>query len=125
MGQISGKEGTKQKVNISQRDIMLLTFPFSNLKGAKVRPALVIANNSYNSKFDDFLAVPLMSNLHVRDFCIGVTNEDLESGNLIVKSKLKADKMFSANKELVRMKIGKLKNEVHERVVELSCQAIK
>jgi hypothetical protein len=34
-------------MNLEQRDIVLLRFPFPNLGGSKVRPAIVISNNQY------------------------------------------------------------------------------
>ena len=37
-------------MKVKQRDIILIKFPFSDLSGAKVRPALVISNNQYNQK---------------------------------------------------------------------------
>ena len=101
---------------IFQRDIVLLTFPFSDLKSSKVRPAIVLSNDKYNRRSQDFAAVPLTSNLRLRDYAISLTNNELESGNLIVDSKVKVDRVFSVSQRLVRMKIGRIKLEVHERI---------
>lgn len=101
---------------IFQRDIVLLTFPFSDLESSKVRPAIVLSNDKYNRRSEDFVAVPLTSNLKLRDYAILVTNNELESGNLIVDSKVKVDRVFSVSQRLVRMKIGRIKAEVHERI---------
>lgn len=105
----------EQKV-ISQRDVVLLTFPFSDLESSKIRPAIVLSNDKYNRYSGDFVAVPLTSNLKLRDYAILVTNNELESGNLIVDSKVKVDRVFSVSQRLVRMKIGRIKPEVHERI---------
>jgi mRNA interferase MazF len=102
---------------VRQRDIVLLRFPFSDLHGSKVRPALVISNDIYNSKSEDFIAVAITSNLKTRGHSIFLTNDDLQEGRLIVNSKLKPDKIFSANKKLVRMNIGMIKNAIHEKVI--------
>jgi mRNA-degrading endonuclease toxin of MazEF toxin-antitoxin module len=104
---------------IFQRDIVLLTFPFSDLKSSKVRPAIVLSNDKYNRRSEDFVAVPLTSNLKLRDYAFFVTNEELESGNLIVDSKVKVDRVFSVSQRLVRMKIGRIKPEVHERITRM------
>ena len=48
-----------------------------------------------------------------------ITNDDLEKGNLIVDSKIKADKIFSASKRLVRLKVGEVKMEIHEKVLAI------
>jgi len=104
---------------IFQRDIVLLTFPFSDLESSKVRPAIVLSNDKYNRRSDDFVAVPLTSNLKFRDYAIVVTNNELESGKLIVDSKVKVDRVFSVNQRLVRIKIGRIKAEVHERITDM------
>lgn len=102
---------------VSQRDIVLLSFPFSDLQTSKVRPAIVISNDRHNRRSEDFVAVPLTSNLKYRDYAILVTNEALEKGNLIVDSKAKVDRIFSVSERLVRMNIGRVKKELHESIV--------
>lgn len=109
---------------ISQRDIVLLRFPFSDLRGSKVRPALVISNNEYNTRFEDFIAVAITSNLRSRGYSILVTKGDLENGRLIVDIKIRPDKIFLANKKQVRMKIGKIKVAVHEKVLTILYEII-
>ena len=78
---------------ILQRDIVLLLFPFSDLKSSKVRPALVLSSNEYNRKFDDFIAVPLTTNLKSREYTILITNKNLESGRLVVDSNIKIESL--------------------------------
>ena len=95
---------------------MLLSFPFSDLRTSKVRPAIVLSNNGYNRLSEDFVAVPLTSNLKFRDYAILITNEELESGRLIVESKAKVDRVFSVSQKLVRMKIGRLNRGVHSKI---------
>ncbi|MEO9277244.1 MAG: type II toxin-antitoxin system PemK/MazF family toxin [Nitrososphaera sp.] len=63
---------------ISQRDIILLSFPFSDLKSSKVRPAVVLSNSKYNRKFEDIVAVPLTTKMKSRDYSLLITNNDLE-----------------------------------------------
>ncbi len=101
---------------ISQRDIVLLSFPFSDLQASKVRPAIVLSNDRYNHHSQDFVAVPLTSNLKLRDYAILVTNEELESGELIVESKAKVDRIFSVSQKLIRMKIGRVNDKVHTKI---------
>jgi mRNA interferase MazF len=110
---------------ILQRDIVLLSFPFSNLKTSKLRPAIVLSNNRYNQRSEDIVAVPLTSNLRLRDYALLVTNSELESGKLIVHSKAKVDRIFSVSQKLVRMKIGRLKAEVHERIVSVLLELLQ
>ena len=110
---------------ISQRDIVLLSFPFSDLKSSKVRPALVLSNNEYNRKFEDFIAVPLTTNLKLREYTILVTNKDLESGKLIVDSNIKIDRIFSVSKNLVRMNIGRINKETYNKIKKMIVELIE
>ena len=104
---------------INQREIVLLSVPFSELKEAKIRPGVVVSNDSYNKKFQDMIVVPMTTNLDLREHSILVTNRDLDSGNLIKDSKIKVDRIFSVNQKLVRMKIGKVKKEIHQKINEM------
>lgn len=110
---------------ISQRDIVLLSFPFSDLKTQKVRPAIIISKDDYNQKFDDVIAIPMTSNPEVRDYAILISNKDLESGNLIRDSKAKVDRIFSVSKNLIKLKIGRIKVDVHKRIIEILFELIK
>ncbi len=101
---------------IDQRDIVLLSVPFSGLREEKIRPAIVVSNNSYNKKFQDMIVIPMTTNLDLRDYSILLTNRDLDSGKLIKDSKIKVDRIFSVSQKLVRMKIGKVKREIHEKI---------
>ncbi|MGI0080326.1 MAG: type II toxin-antitoxin system PemK/MazF family toxin [Nitrososphaerales archaeon] len=121
--QILGK-GQKTKM-ISQRDIVLLKFPFSDLKSSKIRPALVLSNDDYNSRFEDFVAVPLTTNLQLREYTILITSNELETGRLIAESKVKVDRIFSVSKKLVRIKIGRLKQETYARIKSMLLDLIE
>jgi mRNA interferase MazF len=110
---------------ISQRDIVLLSFPFSDLKSSKVRSALVLSNNEYNRKFEDFIAVPLTTNLKSREYAVLVTSKDLESGRLVVDSNIKIDRIFSVSKKLVRMNIGRINKETYNKIKKMIVELIE
>lgn len=99
-----------------QRDIVLLNFPFSNLKQSKVRPAVILSNDKHNKKSDDIVVVPLTSNLQQTDYDMLITNKHLEKGNLIVDSKIKIDRIFSVDKKLVKMNIGKINKQTFSKI---------
>jgi mRNA interferase MazF len=73
-------------LKLSQRDIILIPFPFSDLTGSKVRPALVISNDGYNGIYLDAIVVALNSNLTHSQYKILITHSDLERGRLPVDS---------------------------------------
>jgi mRNA-degrading endonuclease toxin of MazEF toxin-antitoxin module len=71
------------------------------MKKSKVRSAIVMSNDGYNNKFKDFIAIPLSLNLNLRYYTIKITNKESESGNLIVESLAKIEKIVSIEKTLV------------------------
>lgn len=110
---------------VSQRDIVLVSFPFSDLKISKVRPAVVVSNDVYNKKSEDMIVVPMTSNLKLYEYAILVTDSNLESGKLIADSKIKVDRIFSISQKLVKMKIGKVKKETYELIKKMVLELIK
>ncbi len=84
-----------------------------------------MSHDKYNRRSEDFVAVPLTTNLKIRDYAISVTNKELESGKLIVDSKAKVDRVFSVSQRLVRMKIGKIKTEVHKEIARMLFELIQ
>ncbi|MDI6767018.1 MAG: type II toxin-antitoxin system PemK/MazF family toxin [Bacteroidota bacterium] len=58
------------EVFVSQREIWLCPFPFSDLSGRKVRPVIVLSNDSYNSKGDDVVVCALTSSVEPRPYAI-------------------------------------------------------
>jgi len=110
---------------ISQRDIVLLSFPFSDLKQSKVRPVIVLSNDKYNSKTDDIIVVPLTSNTTKAHHDILITNRHLERGNLIADSRAKIDRVFSVHKDLVKMNIGKIDKATHLEIKRILFALLK
>ena len=56
--------------SFSKNDIVLIRYPFSEMTGAKVRPAIIFSNPHVS---DDYLVVPLtskISNLHSGEFVL-------------------------------------------------------
>jgi mRNA interferase MazF len=82
-------------LKVSHREIILISFPFSDLSGAKVRPALVISNNDYQAAYGDTVVLALTSNLSRSDYKVSIETQDLETGTLPVQSAVRVDKPFS------------------------------
>ncbi len=82
-------------LKVKQREIILIYFPFSDLTGAKVRPALVISNNPYNRTNLDIVVLAITSNLSPHSYKILIEMQDLENGSLPVESAIRVDKPFS------------------------------
>ncbi|MFH1332064.1 MAG: type II toxin-antitoxin system PemK/MazF family toxin [archaeon] len=103
-------------MNVQQREIVLLPYPFSNFDGAKVRPALVVSNNLFNKKSDDCVMVPLTAVMKDEPYSVLIDQENLSSGKLLKSSRVRADKIFTVEKGLVVMKIGKVNDDTFEKV---------
>jgi mRNA interferase MazF len=88
-------------LKLSQRDIVLIPFPFSDLSGDKVRPALVISNDEYQAAYRDAVVLALTSNLSASDYKVFVESPDLETGRLPVKSAIRVDKPSSISQSKV------------------------
>jgi mRNA interferase MazF len=95
-------------LKVKQREIVLINFPFSDLTGAKVRPALVVSNNHYNQSNLDALVLAITSNLSPYKYKVFIENQDLENGNLPVKSAIRVDKPFS----IVQGKVLKIQAKI-------------
>jgi len=96
----------------NQKEIVLLPYPFSSLKGNKIRPALIISNNKFNRKSEDCIMVPLTAVIKDEPYSVLINQKDLFSGNLIRPSRIRVDKIFSVEKNLIKMKIGIINNKV-------------
>lgn len=109
---------------VYQRNIVLLSFPFSDMKSSKVRPAIVLSKTAYNKTHQDFVAVPLTTNLKKGKYDLMLKDGDLEKGHLVADSKIKADRIFSVNNNLVRMEIGKINNTAHDKIKKVLADLI-
>jgi len=83
---------------LSQRDLVLISFPYSDMTESKVRPVIVLSNDKYNKKFSDFIAIPLTSNLNIREHVLRVTKREMEDGFLVTDSNAEVDKITSIKK---------------------------
>ena len=103
-------------MKVNQKDLVLISFPFSDLKERKVRPALVISNNNFNSSSEDCLMVPLTGVIKDVPYSVLVSQKDLNSGKLIKDSRIRVDKIFSVEKNQVFKKIAIINDSTFKKV---------
>lgn len=113
MGDIS-QEG--EKMQVSQRDIVLLSVPFSNLEGGKVRPGLIVSNDNLNNKSNDCIIAPMTSVIKDEQYSVFIDQKNLSSGKLKKPSRIRADKIFSVEKSCIQMCIGTINSKTFEAV---------
>jgi|SRR3989338_1472992 len=103
-------------MNVNRGDIVLLPVPFSDQSSRKVRPAIVISNDTINRMSEDIILVPLTSVLKEVPYSIIISQENLSEGKLITTSRARMDKVFTAHKSLIRMNIGTLKHDILRKI---------
>lgn len=99
--------------------VVLVTFPFSNLKGQKVRPALVLAN----VEFGNLVLCQITSKPYTSKIAICIKSDDFTKGKLPVMSYVRPDKLFTADTTIIKDVVGQLvpiiKNNILKNVREL------
>ncbi len=73
---------------------------------------VVLSNDSYNKRFEDFAASPSHNKFEIEGLIL-IKDRNLENRRLIVDSIIKVDGIFSVNKKLVRKNIGKINKETY------------
>lgn len=102
-------------------EVVILEFPFSNLTEAKRRPSLIIKV----PKGNDLIVCQITGKSYVKSVEILIKKVDLQKGNLKVDSYLRIDKIFSIEKSLIKYKIGSLKKEKFNEIVDSICSFLK
>jgi mRNA interferase MazF len=101
-----------------QRDIVLVPFPFSNLSGLKVRPVLILSNDSYNAQSADVVVCGLTTNLRPAPYSLIIAPFDIEvTGTLRHTSRVKADTIASLEQSILIKQIARLKLAVFNQVI--------
>jgi mRNA interferase MazF len=99
--------------------IVLVAFPFSNLKGKKIRPALVLAN----VEFDNIILCQITSKPYSSKTAIRIQSSDFQQGSLPIVSYVRPDKLFTADTSIISRVTGivkvKTKNKVLQKVQKL------
>jgi len=100
-------------------DVVVVPFPFSDLTQAKRRPALVIVT----LEGDDLILCQITSQAIKDNYAISLDDKDFETGSLKQISNVRPNRIFTADSHIVLYKVGNLKieklNEVIEKVVEI------
>ena len=100
-------------------DIIVVPFPFSDLSSSKKRPALVLAN----IEGDDLILAQITSKNILDSYSIKLESDDFSSGTLNMKSNVRPNKLFTADKSVILYKVGSLNkdkmNEVTDKLVDI------
>ena len=108
---------------LSQWEIVLVDFPFVDLRSRKLRPVLVVSNKELNRISNAVVVLQITSNLKsgFAEYNIGITDGDVirYAGTRPLRpSVVKPYIVFTLEKSLIRKRIGVLREEKIQKVKE-------
>ncbi|MHA1254573.1 MAG: type II toxin-antitoxin system PemK/MazF family toxin [Promethearchaeota archaeon] len=102
-------------------DVVVIPFPFSDLSHVKRRPALVVSDLSG----EDLILCQISSQSIFDMYAISLNDGDFQSGSLKRKSNIRPNRIFTADAHLILYKIGHIKNDKLEEVINKIIQIIQ
>lgn len=94
-------------------DVVVVQFPFSNLKGGKLRPALVLAT----AEFDNFVLCQITSKSYASQTAIHLESGDFSRGSLPITSYIRPDKLFTCDPAIIEYVAGRLTDKKFDKVL--------
>ncbi|MBU2616948.1 MAG: type II toxin-antitoxin system PemK/MazF family toxin [Nanoarchaeota archaeon] len=98
-------------------DVIVIDFPFSSLKESKRRPVLILKV----PKGGDIIVNQITGSSYEKSVEIKIENNNFKQGSLKRESFVRIDKIGSIEKTLIKYKVGSLKpekfNEIIDRVI--------
>jgi len=105
-------------INVNQRNIVFIPFPFTDLSGNKKRPVLILSGKDYNSKNQDMICCALTCQRKNFYRGIKIYNNDLDFGNLDYESAVIPCKVFTPKQDIIIKQLGKLNIKKSKEIVE-------
>ena len=102
-------------------EIIVIEFPFSDLKDAKRRPVLIVKV----LKGEDIIVLQITGSSYEPSVEIRINNNDFKNGSLKRDSFVRIDKIASIEKSLIKYKIGSLKQEKFNQILEKTCSFLR
>jgi len=107
----------------SKGDIVIIPVPFTDNKGYKLRPAVVISNEKVHQT-GDAMIVQITSKLKQDNLSISLTNDDVTE-SLPVKSYIRFHKIFVLEQRLIKGKVSSLNNAKYQELIQKINQIIE
>lgn len=101
--------------------VVFLRFPFSDLSGTKLRPAVLIADVGQA----DWIACQITSNPYIDSRAIAIGIGEFAKGGLRHASYVRPTKLFTANESLIAADEGALTPEALKRVRDAVVSVIR
>jgi len=104
-------------------DIVLVKFPFTDLKNYKLRPALVISNSKFND-LENIMLIWIFWNKWIEKYSYKLYNDFLENWKMNKQSYLRLQNIFTLHKSLIYKKVAELKYNNFKEVDKKLCDFI-
>ena len=108
-------------VTLSPASIVIVPFPFSDLSGAKLRPALVFAKTSH----DDWLLCQITSKAYTDTTAVRLTETELSKGTLNTVSFARPMKLFTASSDLIVKRVAILNPETFRTILSATIKSLQ
>jgi mRNA interferase MazF len=99
----------------NQKEIVLISFPYSDLTFSKKRPALIISNEKIN-KMEDRICCLVTTSAHKDD--LKIEKKSIEEGELPFQSFIKPHRIFTINEKIIIKKLCKVNDALYDLVVK-------
>lgn len=108
-------------VTLSPASIVIIPFPFSDLSGTKLRPALVLAETGY----DDWLLCQITSKAYTDPLAIRLSDSNLSAGLLNMVSYARPMKLFTANADLIVKRVAILNDDTFREILTMTIESLQ
>ena len=113
-------------MKIRRGDIALLAFPFTDLRGVKLRPALVVSDDKFNKTGESvFVFITTKFYNTAFDFTINREAVSFKSTGLKESSTFRVSKIMCLEQRLIKRRLGvadkSILNNVSKRLKSLFC----
>lgn len=98
-------------------DVVLVRFPFTDQRGSKQRPAVVVSSAAYNANRPDVILMAITSQLRDPPAYGEVRISHWQSAGLLKDSAIKPV-IFTAEKGIVRKTLGQLADGDQQKLLE-------
>jgi len=97
-----------------QGEIILIPFPYSDLTGSKLRPALILSNKHLN-KTDDRICCLITSNAPADG--VSIPEKVQDGGKLPFESWIKPHRLFTVNAKIIKKKLCSVSPEFYDTIL--------
>ena len=101
-----------------QGDVVLVSFPFTDLSSTKRRPAVVVSPDSFNARKQDLVLVAITSQIGDDSQIVLLEDGDFREGRLPRRSVVKLTKLFTMHSSLIVKRICTLKLEEMDEILK-------